>query len=154
MLPEELTAFALINFEMYMGNGFGRRMDFNYPNGIEEFFNARQAAEEMALVQTLALFTEVNDVLIKMGITRALCEELDIFCFFGLEDIVDASGLRKDFFPDSGSKCSLYDVFKKLSAPFHFDSRWAELGQSEMQPALIKFLHQNRDKLCCRKQKS
>lgn len=138
----------MLNFGMYMGNGFGVRMDFNYINGIEEFFSAMQAAEKLGLMQTSALFSEVNAVLVKMGITRSLCDEVGVFSLSGLDDIVDASDLLvEDEDEGRGSKQDLYTVFERLSAPFNFDSRWWNLEHSEVQPALIEHLGKNRDKL-------
>ncbi|WP_395749856.1 hypothetical protein [Prosthecobacter sp.] len=149
ILDEEWTVFTLLNFGVYMGNGFGDRMGFNYTNGIEEFFSAMQAAEKLGLVQTSALFSEVNDVLVKMGITRSLCEEVGVFCLSDFDDIVDASDLLED--EGEGSEQDLYTVFERLSAPFNFDSRWWNLEHSEVQPALIEHLDRNKDKLRFRK---
>jgi hypothetical protein len=158
-LPAEKTFFEIQDFSVGMGNGFSCRIDSNYENGLLEFWQAQGALEQIGAPKTRALFQDVADLLQKMGVTKAVCQESDSYCLGYLDDFVDASHLLPDSYMEryrardreEGEHPSLYEVFEFFDLTTRFNHRWWDLEPAEVYPALIAYLAENRDSLLRRK---
>jgi hypothetical protein len=145
----ELPAFCLYKFAVYLGNGFGVRMDRE--RGIQDFYHAWTSARQLDITDADMLFHEVDKVLRSMMITPEICEECLSYSFIELDDFIDCS----DMVPESrrsnsDEKWTLYSVFDYFSGKKDFDERWWQM-EREANQKIVDWLKVHRKSLSFRK---